>query len=354
MPKQVAAFDDPSFKLSSLTESMNLLPSNYGDSRALFAREKRVRTRTILVEEKNGLLTLIQSRSPGSTENVAQRRKRKMRSFIIPHFPLDDVILPSEYEGIRGFGTSALIAKTEIIKEQLESHKLSHDITHEHLRMGAKKGLILDADGSVLHDLFAEFGITKKTVYFDLDNPETDVAEVCRKVLRHIEDNLRGDVMKGVSVDVSEEFFDKLIKHESVKEVFLNHEAAVTRLGGDLREGFKFAGLIFKENRGRHISADGGELRFVSAGKGHAYPTGTTGTFFTALAPADFNETVNTLGKRYYAKMEPRGMDRGYDIHTQSNLLPMCTRPGVLVELDMGADPAVEAPVPPVAGSDDE
>ncbi|MFM9449434.1 major capsid protein, partial [Streptomyces acidiscabies] len=58
-------FDHPSFKVASLTESMNLLPVNYGDSRALFAREKKVRTRTILVEEKNGVLTLIQSREPG-------------------------------------------------------------------------------------------------------------------------------------------------------------------------------------------------------------------------------------------------------------------------------------------------
>ncbi|HNN17418.1 MAG TPA: major capsid protein, partial [Giesbergeria sp.] len=36
-----------------------------------------------------------------------------------------------------------------------------------------------------------------------------------------------------------------------------------------------------------------------------------------------------------YAKQEPRKFDRGTDLHTQSNPLPMCHRPGVLVKLTM-------------------
>ena len=56
-------------------------------------------------------------------------------------------------------------------------------------------------------------------------------------------------------------------------------------------------------------------------------------TFATYFAPADFNETVNTLGQALYAKQEPRKFERGTDLHTQSNPLPMCHRPGVLVKL---------------------
>jgi hypothetical protein len=60
---------------------------------------------------------------------------------------------------------------------------------------------------------------------------------------------------------------------------------------------------------------------------------GTVDTFGTYFAPADFNETVNTLGQPVYAKQAPRQFDRGTDLHTQSNPLPMCHRPGVLVKL---------------------
>jgi hypothetical protein len=45
------------------------------------------------------------------------------------------------------------------------------------------------------------------------------------------------------------------------------------------------------------------------------------------------NETANTLGQVLYAKQEPRKFERGTDLHTQSNPLPMCHRPGVLVKL---------------------
>ena len=54
------------------------------------------------------------------------------------------------------------------------------------------------------------------------------------------------------------------------------------------------------------------------------------------FSPADFNETVNTLGQPVYAKQEPRKFERGTDLHTQNNPLPMCHRPGVLVKLSIG------------------
>jgi hypothetical protein len=43
---------------------------------------------------------------------------------------------------------------------------------------------------------------------------------------------------------------------------------------------------------------------------------GTVDTFGTYFAPADFNETANTLGQSIYAKQEPRKFDRE----------PTCTR----------------------------
>jgi hypothetical protein len=56
-------------------------------------------------------------------------------------------------------------------------------------------------------------------------------------------------------------------------------------------------------------------------------------TFKTIYAPADFLETVNTIGIPLYAKQEMRQYNRGLDLHMQSNPLPMCFRPGVLVKL---------------------
>jgi Phage major capsid protein E len=59
-------------------------------------------------------------------------------------------------------------------------------VAAEHLRVGAIKGKILDADGSaVIYDLFTEFGVSQHTeIDFDLDNaspaPRGDQEEVPR------------------------------------------------------------------------------------------------------------------------------------------------------------------------------
>ena len=82
-------------------------------------------------------------------------------------------------------------------------------------------------------------------------------------------------------------------------------------------------------------NVEGSVVRFIAPGEAHCFPLGTVDTFGTYFAPADFNETVNTLGEPIYAKQEPRKFERGTDLHTQSNPLPMCHRPGVLVKLTM-------------------
>jgi len=68
-------------------------------------------------------------------------------------------------------------------------------------------------------------------------------------------------------------------------------------------------------------------------GKGMRSRSGPSTPLPPITAPADFNETVNTLGQPLYAKQEPRKFDRGTDLHTQSNPLPICHRPGLLIKV---------------------
>jgi hypothetical protein len=45
----------------------------------------------------------------------------------------------------------------------------------------------------------------------------------------------------------------------------------------------------------------------------------------------NFLETANTMGQPYYAKQEPRKFNAGIDLWAESNVLPICKRPEVLV-----------------------
>jgi hypothetical protein len=327
-------FESSAFDMTSLTASINLLPNMYGklESLKLFP-QKSVRTRNISVEEQNGVLSLLPTQIPGGSATMGTRGKRKMRSFTIPHIPHDDVVLPEEVQGIRAFGSETeLQAMANVITDHLQSMRNKHSITLEHLRMGALKGVILDADGSALVNLYSEFEITPKVVSFALGTTTTDVKKKCLEVVRHIEDNLRGEFMTGVHCLVSPEFFDALTSHSKVKEAYDRWQEGAA-LRDDMRSGFTFGGITFEEYRGQATDPDGNVRRFIAANEGHCFPIGTAESFVTYFAPADFNETVNTLGLPLYAKQCPRKFDRGTDLHTQSNPLPMCLRPGVLVKV---------------------
>ncbi len=327
-------FANDAFNMVSLTRAINILPNKYGRCMELnLFPGKGVTTRSVIVEEKYGVLTLLPTMPPGSPGTVGKAAKRKVRSFVVPHIPHEDAILPEAYQGVRAFGSeNELMSLVQLVNDRLQAMRDKHDITLEWLRMGALKGIILDADGSTLYNLYNEFEITQKQVDFDLDTSGTEQMEKCLEVVRHIEDNLKGEVMTGIRGLCSPEFFQKLVTHPTVTKYYLNWQAAANLSGADPRRGFTFGGITFEEYRGQATDMAGTVRKFLTAQHAQFFPMGTTGTFETLQAPADFVETANTPGLELYAKQEPRKFGRGIDLHTQSNPLPICYRPGVLVD----------------------
>ena len=328
-------FDASGFSMATMTESVNLIPNTYGRLRQLgLFMPDPVRTRTIIVEESNGLLTLLNSQPVGAPPPRKKHGKGKSRSFIIPHIPYEDQIKAEDLQGMRDPGTINPKDLAVVMQRHLIEMRSSHAITEEHLMMGAVKGTILDADGSTIYNLYDEFGITAKSVSFALTNDATDVDAKCREVVRHIEDNLNGDVMTGVHCLCDETFFDALIDHPNVEKYFAGHAAFLKNAGidADPRKGFNFGGIVFEEYRAKATDPATGSARaFIAAGKAHFFPVGTANTFKIHYAPANYLETVNTMGLPIYAKqtMEPKA--RWIDLNTESNPLPLCRRPGLLV-----------------------
>jgi hypothetical protein len=336
MPDQliINPFDATGYDLATMTSAVNLIPNTYGRIRQLgMFQPEGVRTRTIVFDETNGVLTLLQSQAPGSPAPKKKHGKGKLRSFVIPHIPYNDVIKPSDIQGRNAGTVDPKTLQVEMTK-RLTEMRASHAITEEHLMMGAVKGTILDADGSTLYNLHTEFSITPKIVDFALDVDATEVGDKCREVVRHIEDNLLGDVMMGVRCLCDETFFDALITHPNVEKFYLGHVEALNLTGStvDPRKGFTFGGITFEEYRAKATDPATGNLRaFIAAGYAHFFPVGTQSTFKAHYAPAEYFETVNTIGMPIYAKqiMQPSG--QWVDILTESNPLPLCRRPGVLV-----------------------
>lgn len=325
-------FNSDAFNMQSLTLGINRFPTMYGRLAPYFP-ERGVVTRSVFVEEQNGVLNLLQSRPPGSPGSLGTQGKRKVRSFIVPHVPHDDVVLPEEVQGVREFASeNSLKTVASMVAQKLQTMSYKHDITREWHRVGAIRGQILDADGSVIYDLFSEFGITQQVMGFALTTGSTEVISKVLNLKRYMETNAKGEVMSGIRVFCSSTFYDAFTTHASVKEAF-KYYTQQQKLSGDYRTGFEYGGVVFEEYNGSATDASGTVRQFIPNDEAYAIPEGTITTFALYNAPADFNETVNTIGLPKYAKQEGRKFGRGWDLHTQSNPLALCARPELLVKL---------------------
>lgn len=325
----VDIFGSDAFGLVSLTESMNALP--YVPKRlgamGLF-KPKGVTTKTVVIEERDGILALIPSVEWGGPATQARKGKRRARSFVVPHIPLEDQILASDVQDVRQFGSeSATAGIATVVNDRLEELKQSHEATHEWLRCGCIQGSIVDGDASTeLFDIFTLFGVTETEVDFVLGTDTTDVGSKCLSVKRSIEAAIGDMPFDHVHAMCGETWFDAFVAHPEVKYAYQYFQEG-KMLRDDPRAGFEYKGVIFEEYRGNV-----GSNAFIPAVQARFFPVGAPGLFVEYYAPADFVETVNTIGLPFYAKQEPMPFDRGITLHTQSNPLPLCTRPLVLVK----------------------
>lgn len=336
MPVIVNPFAGSGFTLAEMTAAIQQLPNRYGrvGELGLFAPEP-ISQRTVVIESVDGELRLLPSVQPGAPATVGTSEQRTLRSFVVPHIPHNDVILPAEVQGVRGFGAAAnedpLVT---VMTRKLARMRAKHAQTLEYMRVNALLGVTKDGAGQTIYDWHAEFGIARAQVDFAFGGNE-DIMIRCTQVARHIEEHLKGETMSGIHALVSPEFFDALVKHKSVKDAYMFYQATTgsNPLRDDVRRGFRFGPIVFEEYFGTVTLANGQTERLIPAREGVAFPLGTMDTFRTYFAPANLMEAVGTYGQELYAYQVPRQDGSGIDIYTQSNPLPIVKRPALTVRL---------------------
>ena len=101
-------FTHSAFSLTSLTDSINKLPFLPGRVGQLgLFEESGVATTSVMIEERDGSLNLIETSLRGSPVAQNTHTKRKLRSLLIPHIALEDTILADEVQNVRAFGTES-------------------------------------------------------------------------------------------------------------------------------------------------------------------------------------------------------------------------------------------------------
>lgn len=317
-----------------LTMAVDVLPNLYGrlNQENLFPSEG-VRTKLVEVRFRNGYITVLPASERGGTPSVGKGPDENAVYLEIPHIPHIDYLTPDDIQDLYAFSNSPLRLKTpeDALNEKLQAVKNKHAITREYLRMGALKGVIKDGRGDTLHDLYERFGIEKKTIDFELDDADADPKLKCFELSRHIKKHLRGEVMNHVRVKVDPYFYDKLTTHPKVEKFFLNYTEARALAVDDVKE-FPFGGLIFEEYDATVSLIDGSTEELIEEGHGHAYPTGTMNTFRTFDGPPHSMSMANMPGGEIYISPKLLDHDEGIELKSQSNPLPVVSRPDLIVE----------------------
>jgi hypothetical protein len=317
------------FSLTELTAAINELPhvpSLLGDS-GLFTYGG-VSTLTVQVEKQGQTLSLVSTKPRGSAGAPIGRNTRDLRSFVIPHLPLDDRILADEVQGVRLFGTDAQPTPLQTkLLQVMELGMRRLDYTLEFHRVGALKGIIYDADGTTaLWNLFTEFGVSQSVLDFQLDVTTTEVRAKCDEAMNMIDDVLGGVSYMGAEAYCGRTFWQSLITHKAVKETYLN-QAQAAQLRGGTADNLDFGGILWKKYRGKANGAD-----MIGANDAYIVPKGVPDLLIGRFGPADYEDTVNTMGLPMYAQGIRMPNGKGWDVEMQSNPIHLCTRPAAIIK----------------------
>lgn len=329
---EISIFEDEAFGVQNLVAALNDEPhipgqiSNYG----LFV-ESGSTTVTQQIEKDGSTLNLVPAAPRGAPGLVVNGSKRQLIPFNSVHLPQTFTILADEIQGIRAFGSrTELQAVQDVVNARFTPAINQLAATHEFQRVGALKGQIIDADGTtVLNNLFTAFGLSQQSqaIGFNADAATSTADADIVAALDKQEDALGNASSTGAVAWCGKTFWAKLISDGRIREAYLNHEAAAA-LRGDRRQQFEYGGVLWIRYRGKV-----GGTAFIADNEAYLAPEGVPDLFRTIFAPANYMETVNTLGVPYYGKLERLPFDKGVLGEAQSNPLHLCTKPTAVIKL---------------------
>lgn len=323
-------FNNDAFSVTQLSLAIQDIPYVPGQiSAAGIFGEEGIYAPTFSIESRGTTVGLVSSQPRGSSSGKIQvNDKAKLISFQTVHLPQRWEIMADEVLGKRAFGSETELEMAQtLVNRKLAKCIRDNALTMEFQRLGALRGQVLDADGTtVLLDLFSTFGISQTTQSMALGTAGTDVNNMCVKIGRLMDTALGGIPYRGLRAFVNSSFYDKFTTHASVKEAFSLWNTNTNFLQTDNRRGFIFGGIEWVEYRGLGSVA-------IATDEAYVVPMGVPDLAKTYYAPANYMETVQTLGLPYYAKMEPMEFNKGMEGEFQSNPISIVTRPQAIIKL---------------------
>jgi len=157
-------FEGDAFSIIELTRALETIPYKPAtlSGSGLFA-DRGVRARTVVIESREGTLSLIPFSERGSAYEQQIPERREVRAFVCRQFKKQDVIWASEIQGIRTFGSESETQQVQAeVARRLRRLRADAEATFEYHLLNSIQGLVKDPkDGTTVVNYFTEFAITQ-------------------------------------------------------------------------------------------------------------------------------------------------------------------------------------------------
>jgi hypothetical protein len=339
------------------TGLINSVPDQFGQLNAdgMFPTDG-LDTPYVRVDMDDGVITALPVTDGGRPSTIARHGKGKGVIFEVPNVSHEDSVLAGDIRKWLAYAKRTRTPDEALINKIETRHKrnrLKFSITLEIMKLSSLKGLIVDGANTLIYDLYDAFGVTKRTVYFDLDDPDFDVPEAIESVLSGTEDNLVNDTMTGLETRMAPEFYSKLIRHPSVERYFAGTPAMLQLLNqqrektvNSFRRVIEIAGVTIREYRARvKLWGQDGTTRLLGATEAVSYPTGTIESHITYAAPPldirelDGSEASSSDEDLIHFSEEVMKHGAGLEWKYQMNALPIWRKPALTTEWVYGPQP---------------
>lgn len=328
------------FEVVDWTQEISTVPNQWGTIGGLgIFQEEGVAEHVVTFEEiiKDG--AVIVDRVRGDRSNVGRDGIRKLHTFQVPHFPMDDAIYPQDVQGKRAYGKANEVETLDLVRaRKIERIRQNHAWTLEFARAQAiTAGTVYAPSGTVSQDWYQEMTGTTRPASIDflLGTSTTEVIGKIETAIAAIQDNSGQVTITGVVALCGPTFFAKLISHATVKAAYQYYTSTQEPLrqrlaaGGSavpMRREFFHGGVRFIEMRDNYNG-----VALIGTSDCYFLPTGTD-MFRTYFSPANRFGLVNTVGEQVYMFETANPNGTAIDIQTESNFVNAMLKPLLCVK----------------------
>lgn len=269
-----------------------------------------IRTTDVMITRRGEALVLVPTTERGAPRTRPERDRRNIRRLSTISLRQEDRINAGELQNIVREGIPFDVAFDSAWDEvENRQRKLIRklELTREYHRLAGLNGYVLDADGSVIYDIYAEFGFVRPAAV--LIDPRLVGGAfrrqihqlVTRPMTRQLAVAGRG-APTSIAALCGDEFYDQLITAPEIRETYLNtQQAADLRDGFQIWDEFRFGGVRWMNYRGTN---DNATIK-IADNQCRFFPIGAEDTFVEYRAPGENWDEQNQPGEEFYSYVVP-------------------------------------------------